>query len=92
MSVAMRTLYVLGSPLIPWVRLARMLRAARTPALRAHLVRCLPALLVGLWLDGAGQMVGYALGSGNAADRLAQFEFRRIDHVTARDREEVFVE
>lgn len=90
MSPGRRAVYVLGAPLIPLVRLARLLRAARGPALRRRALLCMPALAIGLGLDGLGQMVGYALGSGSSLRKLARYEFHRFRHVTARDRREVF--
>jgi GT2 family glycosyltransferase len=92
MSQAKRLLYVLGAPLIPFVRAARTARSARTPELRRWFVLSLPALLVGLGADALGQMVGYAAGAGESRGRLAHFECYRIRHVTARDRREVFAE
>ena len=90
MSPLTRAVYVLGSPLIPLVRLVRLARAARAPELRSRFLRYLPAIAAGLVLDAAGQMVGYALGAGDSPRELARYEFRRIDHLTARDRREVF--
>jgi hypothetical protein len=46
----------------------------------------LPALALGLSLDGFGQMLGYALGAGRSAERIADYEFRRIDHVRGEER------
>jgi GT2 family glycosyltransferase len=87
-----RLAYVLGSPLIPFVRAARTARAARTPELRRWFLRCLPAMMVGLCADALGQMLGYAIGAGESRGRLARFECYRVRHVTARDRREVFAE
>ena len=82
-----RLLFAGGSPLIPVVRLWRILRDLR----RAHpplgippLV--LPALLLGLILDAVGQMLGYAFGPGQSSRGLAALEFHRLDHVAPRDR------
>jgi len=92
MSLLARTAYVVGGPLIPFVRAARTARSARTAALRAEFIRCLPAMLVALTVDALGQMVGYALGGGEAGGRLSRYECYRVRHVTARDRREVFAE
>jgi hypothetical protein len=92
MSLLARTAYVVGGPLIPFVRAARTAGSARTAALRAQFIRCLPAMLVALSVDALGQMVGYALGAGNAGGRLSRYECYRVRHVTARDRREVFAE
>ena len=86
-SAPRRALYAAASPLIPLVRLRRCARVARRlgPA-HPRARRALPVLAVGLALDGAGQMLGYALGAGSSGRALARFEFRRIDHVRGADR------
>jgi len=84
---AKRLLFALGSPLIPWVRLTRalrQLRSAETP--RPSVSRVVPLLLLGLTLDGFGQLVGCLIGEGGSPQRLARYEFRRVDHVPERDR------
>jgi hypothetical protein len=70
-----RLVYTGGSPLIPLVRLARLMRQ-RHPVFW----RVLPTLLCGLIIDGVGQGVGYALGAGNSKQRLAAYEFNRVRH------------
>ncbi len=90
MTPSLRLLYILGSPLIPLVRMFRTIRLTRASTLRARLLTTLPALMIGLALDGVGQLVGYVLGPGDAPERLASFEFARVNHVTERDRREVF--
>jgi hypothetical protein len=82
-----RVVYVAGSPLIPAVRLVRIWREARgRPGHRAPW-SCLHALVAGLAMDGLGQMVGYALGTGRAADRVARYEFHRASRATDEQRE-----
>lgn len=82
-----RALYCAASPLIPLVRLSRAARTARRLA-RVHpgVSRSVPLLVLGLVLDGVGQMLGYALGPGGSVGELARYEFRRIDFVRAPDR------
>ena len=48
----------------------------------------LPALIIGLVADGLGQLTGYALGAGNAAQRRVSFELNRCQHVTEQDKAE----
>lgn len=84
MSKVRRLLYVAGAPLIPLVRLARTAR--RCGAVLWRRWSCLPALVVGLVADGAGQMLGYARGAGDALRRVARLESRRVDHVVPGDR------
>ncbi len=92
MSTAARALYAVASPIIPFVRLARIVPAARSTQLRLQLLRSLPALLLGLSVDAVGQLAGYAFGTAPDAARLARYECHRVQHVTARDRREVFAE
>ncbi|HEV8365032.1 MAG TPA: glycosyltransferase [Gemmatimonadaceae bacterium] len=92
MNVAARALYALASPLIPFVRLARIVPTARSTQLRLQFLRSLPALMFGLGVDALGQMAGYAFGAAVGDDRLAKYECHRVQHVTARDRREVFAE
>ena len=84
---ARRAAYALASPLIPLVRLARCAGPVRRIA-RAdrRIVRAVPFLVLGLLLDGAGQFLGYLRGAGRAAEALAPYEHRRIDHVRRADR------
>ena len=84
MSALRRLAYVLGSPLIPLVRLARTV-CANARALREHAV-CLPALVAGFVVDSAGQFAGYLLGTGNAVASAARYEFDRFEHVRPEDR------
>ena len=82
-----RAFYAGASLLIPLLRLRRCLRVLRRversdPRVR----RCLSVLILGLALDGVGQMLGYALGPGRSSGALARYEYRRIDHVRPADR------
>ncbi len=77
-SLGRRLLYTGGAPLIPLVRLCRILRQMRRLGRRCGLLpRVLPALIIGLSLDAVGQMAGYAWGAGNSKRQLFQFEFHR---------------
>ena len=82
-----RLLYTGGAPLIPVVRLWRILSELRRPGRPSELwPRVLPALTVGLALDAAGQMIGYAFGAGDANQKLSHFEFHRVHHLARRER------
>ena len=87
-SPLQRALYVGGAPLIPFVRLYRTtterLGAAEHEGQAARLV---PALLLALAADAAGQAAGYAAGPGDSTLRkLDNFEVDRMRHITARER------
>jgi hypothetical protein len=88
-SLPWRIVFILGSPLIPLVRLWRIWTGLPSKELRVRFLSCLPALIIGLALDGAGQMIGYALGTGHALDKVAKYEVDRFKHVRKQDREEL---
>ena len=84
---AQRLTYIAGGPLIPLVRFKRLREELFGGGKRADLApQIFPALLLGLALDGAGQMAGYAFGPGPAPDVLATFEMDRMEHLTDSDR------
>jgi hypothetical protein len=72
--------------------LSRIILQAREGGFMQETLSSLHALLPALALDGAGQFAGYLLGTGNAQQRVADFEFRRFDHITAADRRQLFGE
>ena len=75
-SRARRLVYAASAPLIPLVRLRRTVAELRLPGRPRHLLpRVLPLLCVGLAIDAAGQLVGYAAGPGNSIRHNTQMEF-----------------
>ena len=87
-SPVQRALYTLGGPLIPLVRFRRLRQELFGDGQRREIAgRVQPALLLGLVLDGLGQMAGYAAGPGSTPDKLATFEMDRPQHLTRRDQE-----
>lgn len=86
-SRAKRALYCAASPLIPLVRMARSAHIVqRLARAQPEARRAAPLIVVGLVLDGVGQMLGYLLGPGRSVSALARYEFRRVDFVRAHDR------
>jgi len=81
-----RLLFTAGAPLIPAVRLWRIWTGLPSKELRARFLSCFPVLTVGLLIDGVGQMIGYAVGTGNALEKVAQYETDRFQHVREQDR------
>lgn len=82
-----RLFYFTGSPLIPLIRLLRILRELRRPGRPQKLLPpILPSLVIGLVLDGIGEMVGYAFGMGDVVEKLSDMEFHRDRHLNRRDR------
>ncbi|HEY7221533.1 MAG TPA: glycosyltransferase [Candidatus Binatia bacterium] len=85
--VLWRLLYISAMPLIPFLRLKRVLQHIfRSGRERELLPRILPALIIGLLADAVGQLMGYASGAGNAARYRVNFELNRYRHVTEQDR------
>ncbi len=73
-----RVVYALGSPLIPFVRLARIVGHIRRAGKARELIpRVLPALLGALLVSAFGEMAGYAFGVGNARNTLWEIEVHR---------------
>jgi hypothetical protein len=73
-----RAFFLFASPLIPPLRCSRIMREMIRPGRpRRLLARVLPALIIGLICDGAGETVGYAFGPGSAMTKLSDMEFHR---------------
>ena len=83
-SPARRAAYALLSPVIPLLRY-RLIR----PKAKAAGLRVMPAVALGLVLDGLGQAAGFAFGPGGTKAKLEAFEHDRLRHLTRRDREAV---
>jgi hypothetical protein len=84
-SAARRAFYTCAAPLIPVVRLVRTLGAMKRIRLRRG-PRQVALVAILLALDGAGELVGYAAGSGGAMPRLADLEFHRERYVNPHER------
>jgi GT2 family glycosyltransferase len=87
-SLLTRILYICGAPLIPLVRLWRIIREIRGRGVtKIPCFRVLPLLLLGLIFDSVGQAIGYAFGTGPARRKLSNFEFHREFHLTQQDKQ-----
>ncbi|HWP92350.1 MAG TPA: glycosyltransferase [Thermodesulfobacteriota bacterium] len=90
-SIPRRLLYAACSPLIPAVRFSRIVRKLKGSESPHNIPRgTFPALAIGLLVSALGEMLGYALGAGEAKQKLADLEFHRIRHISERDR--LFIE
>jgi hypothetical protein len=84
---ARRLSYGGAFPLIPFIRLWRILSSLRQAQYaRPSVVRIAPVLLIGLACEGVGQAVGYLFGIGNAVRKAAAFEFNRSAYLVPEDR------
>lgn len=84
-SPARRLLYVMGAPLIPAVRLARIAADLRREGRLHELWRGLPVLLAGLALSAAGECLGYAVDIDGAPLRV-DTALDRLRYVRTEDR------
>jgi hypothetical protein len=77
-SLLRRILYAGGSPLIPLLRLRRVVpQARRTRVGRAALPRALPPMVALLVVHALGEAAGYLFGAGSTRVRYSEFETRR---------------
>jgi len=82
-SIARRVLYVLGSPLVPVLRLRRTLRDVRRAGRFETLFpRILPSMVTALVAHCIGEIAGYALGAGDAAWQRVPCELNRCEFLT----------
>jgi Glycosyl transferase family 2 len=79
-TLSRRLFYCAAAPLIPVVRFWRILRHLRQAKKKHPIAFVLPALISGLVVDGAGQLIGIVTGSGNATEKMVQLEFHRDQH------------
>lgn len=76
-----RAMYVLGAPLVPPLRLARMIGDLRRARLLGRILpRVLPAFVLGSIVSAIGEAVGTVLGAG-PAHRVSEIELHRSDYV-----------
>jgi hypothetical protein len=74
-----RAVFTIASPGIPFLRFSRIQKNINRNNVSSRLYwRLLPALIVGLILDGIGQIVGYAAGIGDAGEKMVYYEFHRV--------------
>ncbi|MCC2642048.1 MAG: hypothetical protein K0S45_2461 [Nitrospira sp.] len=84
--VVRRSCYAVAAPLIPLVRMNRIIKQTRSSGSWNKVPRgVLPMLLLGLSASALGEFMGYAAGHGEARPKLAEFEFHRVRHLGAYD-------
>ncbi|MBA3893183.1 MAG: hypothetical protein H0X69_05745 [Gemmatimonadales bacterium] len=84
-STARRLVYGAASPLIPAVRVGRVLRDMRRTQSAAFILRSLPALGVSLLVSAIGEGLGYLFGAGGATHRVNEMEVHKERYVRAAD-------
>lgn len=82
-----RLVYFCASPLIPWVRLIRVTRAAFRIGQKARIPKMLSIAFILLVFDGIGEMAGYIGSIGKSMAYLSDREMDRDRYLTAGDRE-----
>lgn len=86
-SMARRLLYILGSPLIPVLRLRRTLQEVRRAGQWDELLpQILPGIVTALVAHCLGEISGYALGAGDAAWQRVPCELNRCEFLRESDR------
>ena len=81
-SLGKRLLYVIGSPVLPVLRLWRTSRDIRRTGKQKLFLGMLPWLSLGLVLHSAGEAVGYILGVGNSPHGKFELEHHRTRHIS----------
>ncbi len=75
---ARRALYACAVPLVPVVRLRRLLRdVRRSERRREFMPRALPMMFASLLAHALGELTAYAIGPGQAASDLSSYELDR---------------
>ena len=90
-SLLKRTLYAGGSPLIPFIRLCRIISEISKPGRLYNMgcskkLRISLALVLGLVIDGIGQFVGYSFAAGDSEEKISKYEFHRYLHLSESDK------
>lgn len=90
-SALRRAVYILGAPLIPIIRIRRIIFEAYKPGRLQNMeismrIRVLISIIFGSVLDGLGQLTGFAIGAGRSEEKLSAYEFHRHSHLTEKDR------
>jgi hypothetical protein len=80
-----RALYVAGSPLVPLLHFARVVRNVRRSGELGRMPVMLPPLIPILVSAAAGEAMGFFLGEGGATRRQLTFELDRLRHITDQD-------
>lgn len=87
-GISRRFLYAMAGPLIPLVRFSRVLHDLRRVRSNQRVPHGVGIVLLGvLVLDGLGELIGYALGTGDSVRTLTALEFDRLRNMRQGERE-----
>jgi hypothetical protein len=90
-SLGRRLVYFFGSPLIPLVRFIRIMAMIRRHGWQKDLLPgILPSLTMGLLSSAFGEMTGYALGVGRAAEDSVDLDINRWRYITEAEKQEIW--
>jgi hypothetical protein len=82
-----RLIYIAGSPMIPFVRLYRILRQLQLPGRRIQrLPKVLSVTLLLLIVDAFAEVIGYSIGAGNASHKMVDLDFHRERFINEDDK------
>jgi len=73
-----RLFYILGSPGIPWLRLWRVRKSVGKEPGLFNRVKLVLTILAGFIVEAAGNLIGFAAGTGDSNRKIAHYEFHRI--------------
>jgi hypothetical protein len=76
-TLARRIMFVLATPLIPFIRLWRILRPVCRLEKPVNWLLIIPIMLSGLIAESCGHMFGYIGGAGDWLGNLPRYEFHR---------------
>jgi len=86
-SVWKRLLYIAGSVLIPFIRFWRLRHDIKThPVPNLNFLSLWGRVFLGLVMHTVGEVLGYAVGSGDAALQRVSYELDRFQHVREEDK------
>ena len=83
---SLHLVYFVASPLIPLVRLSKILGHIRGRRNWRWTFLTFPVLLFGLAIDCCGQATGHLLGPGNLADSTISAELNRFEYLSSVDK------
>lgn len=73
--------YILGSPLIPFIRLWRLRKKICYGQPYLKIMAVLPVLLTGLTAEAMGHLAGYWSGVRSCSEKVLKYEINRVEHM-----------